>query len=68
MVVAVSYGEASVEILFMLWVGDQNLGWCTFLFGHDQARALRLFSCETTSLEESEGAKFCANRLWFMHF
>lgn len=44
MVIAVSYGEASVEILFMLWVGGLNLGWCTFLFDHDQARALRLFS------------------------
>lgn len=43
MMVAISYCEASVEILFM-WIWDQNLGWCTFTFGHRQARALRLFN------------------------
>lgn len=54
MMVAIFHCKISVEILFMLWIWDQNLGWCTFNFGRHQARALRFFNLVKRHVSENQ--------------
>ena len=67
MLVAISHYKANVDSFHVVVLGS-DMGWCTFNFGYQQARPLRLFNLVKWQVAQNQRITSSVQTGWFMHF